>query len=103
MTAVSRDETHPPLAELVDRLARIVHGLQFTSGLNPAQWEALRYIGQANKYSRSPGALADYLGTTKGTASQTVIALESKGYICRSKAPRDGRSVSITLRGAGPW
>ena len=89
------------IAELIDRLARIVHGMQFADGLNPAQWEAVRFVARANRHSRTPGALAEYLGTTKGTASQTLIALESKGYIRRARCPNDRRSVEIDLTDRG--
>jgi len=88
-------------AELLDRMGRIVHGLQFASGLNPAQWEALRFLAQANCYSRSPSALAEYLGTTKGTASQTVIALESKGMVKRIRRTKDRRSVELQITPLG--
>lgn len=89
------------LATLVGRLQRAVHGLQFTDGLNPAQWEALRYVARANRYSRKPGALAVFLGTTKGTASQTVKALEAKGYVDRVPTRRDRRAVRIELTAKG--
>jgi DNA-binding MarR family transcriptional regulator len=91
------------ISELVDRLGRIVHAMQFANGLNPAQWEALRFLSRANSYSRSPGALAEYLGSTKGTVSQTLIALEAKGYVFRMRSEIDRRSVKIELteRGVG--
>ncbi len=89
------------IAELVDRLGRIAHGLQYASGLNPAQWEALRFIARANRFSRYPGAIARYLGTTRGTVSQTLIALESKGYIARSRCAADRRAIVIELTQQG--
>jgi DNA-binding MarR family transcriptional regulator len=89
------------VAELVERLSRIAHTLQFADGLNPAQWAALRYLARANRYSLTPGALAEFLGTTKGTASQTLIALESKGLIRRLRTARDRRSVTIELTDEG--
>ena len=89
------------IVDLVDRLGRMGHNLQFSGGLNPAQWETLRFLARANRYSRSPGALAEYLGTTKGTASQTVNALEVKGYLRRSPCPTDRRSVRLELTEAG--
>lgn len=89
------------IAELLDRIGRATHCLQFADGLNPAQWETLRYLARANRYSRTPTALADYLGTTKGTASQTVRALESKGYIQRVKRTCDKRSVWLELTETG--
>ena len=89
------------IAELIDRLSRLVQGLQYADGLNPAQWEALRFISRARLGSRTPSCLAEYLGTTKGTTSQTLIALESKGYIRRTKCPDDRRSVKIDLTESG--
>jgi DNA-binding MarR family transcriptional regulator len=89
------------IATLVDRLSRITHSLQFSEGLNPAQWNALRFLGKANKYSTSPGVLADYLGCTKGTVSQTLIALESKGFLERIRCEEDRRKVRLGLTDAG--
>ena len=86
---------------LLDRLSRLTRELQFVDGLNPAQWEALRFLAAANKYSRSPTALAEYLGATKGTVSQTLIALESKGLITRCKKTCDRRQVELCLTEAG--
>ncbi len=87
--------------DLVDRLGRVLHELQFVDGLNPAQWEALRFLARANQYSRSPGALADFLGTTRGTVSQTLIALEKKGYVQRARSAVDRRAVRLELTPAG--
>lgn len=89
------------ISELLNRVGRIVHGLQFANGLNPAQWEALRFLSRANCYSRTPGALAEYLGSTKGTISQTIIALEAKGYVNRTRSKHDRRSVNIELTDDG--
>lgn len=89
------------IAELVDRLGRIAHTLQYTGGLNPAQWEALRFLARANRYSCTPTALAEFLGTTKGTVSQTLIALESKGYVRRTRGRTDRRSVDLALTDEG--
>ncbi len=89
------------IAVLLNRLSRIAHALQFAHGLNPAQWEALRYIGRANRYSASPSALAHYVGSTKGTISQTLIALESKGYVERVRDVCDRRKVTLVLTGEG--
>lgn len=88
-------------ADLVDRLSRITHAAQFACGLNPAQWEAMRFLSRANRYSASPGALADYLGTTKGTASQTLIALEAKGLVARVRSVVDRRKVRLALTDEG--
>lgn len=93
----------------LERLARVMRAREHEDGLNPAQREALRYLARANRFSNTPGALTRYLGATKGTISQTVMALERKGYI--AKAARDARkAVRLTLTEKGrealsrdPW
>jgi DNA-binding MarR family transcriptional regulator len=93
--------TPESLANSVNRLCRVTHSLQFAHGLNPAQWDALRYIARANKYSTTPGNLAEYLGTTKGTVSQTLIALETKGLVKRIRCEADRRKVRLGLTAEG--
>lgn len=88
-------------AYLVGRLERLARGGVAVEGLNPAQWEALRYLVRANRFSRTPAALADYVGSTRGTISQTLIALEQKGLAVRSASARDGRSVELALTRRG--
>lgn len=89
------------LANLLDRLGRAVHNLQFTDGLNPAQWGALRFISRAKPATCKPSALADYLCTTKGTTSQTLKSLEIKGLIRRVAETKDRRVVRLVLTDAG--
>jgi DNA-binding MarR family transcriptional regulator len=93
-------EAGQTLARL-ERLARLLRSASHTQGLNAAQWEALRYLGRANRFSNSPGALTRYLGATKGTTSQTVITLIKKGAIAKSLRDNDGRSVVLVLTEAG--
>jgi DNA-binding MarR family transcriptional regulator len=90
-----------PTASVVDRLARAVHCLQYAEGLNPAQWVTLRYLGCANRYSRTPTGLAEFLATTKGTASQTLKSLEKKGYIRRAQHETDRRKCLLELTDEG--
>ena len=89
------------LTDLLDRIQRMTRGLQYAHGLNPAQWDTLRYVARVNSYSRTPGALAQFLGTTKGTASQTINALETKGLLTRCADPDDKRVRRIVLTAAG--
>jgi DNA-binding MarR family transcriptional regulator len=88
-------------AQLIDRLDRLVRSGEAAHGLNPAQWEALRYLSRANRFSRTPAALADYLGSTRGTVSQSLISLEEKGHIARTPSSRDKRSVDLSLTALG--
>ena len=87
--------------DLLARLARIITNEGHAHGLKPAQWEALRYLTRANRFSRTPGALTAYLGSTKGTVSQTVMSLERAGLIAKAANPDDGRSVRLELTPAG--
>jgi len=88
-------------AHLIDRLERLARSGEQGGNLNPAQWEALRYLARANRFSRTPAALADYLASTRGTVSRTLASLEAKGYATRSPNARDGRSVAFALSAEG--
>jgi DNA-binding MarR family transcriptional regulator len=94
----------------LERLARLMRAADFGDGLNPAQWEALRYLARANRFSNSPGALTRYLGATKGTISQTIKSLERKALIAKAGRAEEKRSVALGLTEKGrdmlrrdPW
>jgi DNA-binding MarR family transcriptional regulator len=95
------DVTGAMIAAPLERLARLMRAAEHDQGLNPAQWEALRYIARANRFSNSPGALTRYLGATKGTISQTVMALERKGFIAKARRADEKRSVELALTARG--
>lgn len=95
---------------VLERLSRLVRAQEHASDLNPAQWEALRYLARCNRFSNSPAALTRYLSATKGTISQTLIALERKGLVSKSPRPGQARSVVLALTAEGerklrddPW
>jgi len=88
-------------AHLIERLGRVIRAGDFEGGLNPAQREALRYLARANRFSRTPAALADYFGSSRGTVSQTLIALEGKGLVEKTRSEKDARSVTLALTDAG--
>ena len=92
------------------RLARLMRSAEHEIGLNPAQWEALRFLSRCNENANSPIALTRYLGATKGTISQTVIALVKKGLVEKTSRAGERRSVVLTLTDEGhellrqdPW
>ena len=89
------------VAELISQLGRFTHGEGFVGGLTPAQWSVLRYFSRANRFSRTVSAFAEFHGTTRGTASQTVKSLVNRGYLIRTRSRRDGRSVRLDLTGKG--
>jgi DNA-binding MarR family transcriptional regulator len=84
-------------AHLIDRLERLARFAEEADRLNPAQWDVLRYLARANRFSRTPAAVAAYLASTRGTVSRTLASLESKGYVSRYQSARDGRSVELAL------
>jgi DNA-binding MarR family transcriptional regulator len=84
-------------AELVFHLGRIASGESLAEGLTAAQWAALRYFAQANRFSQTPSAFAAFHATTRGTASQTIKSLEIQGYLTRMRSEGDKRSVRLVL------
>src|SRR5690606_7500665 len=66
-------------------------------GLKLVQLEALIFFSTANRYSDTVGALTEYLGVTKGTVSQTVMALERRGLVEKVPDPNDGRIVRCRI------
>lgn len=70
-------------------------------GLQPVQLEALVYLTRCNRYSDTPAALADYLGLTRGTVSQSLLALERKGFLSRVPDREDRRVVHLRLTAGG--
>lgn len=94
--------------DLQDRLERICSLLRSESraegaalGLQPVQLEALHYLALCNRYSDTPQAVADYLGSTKGTVSQTLNVLERKGLISKKQDIRDKRVLHLSVTATG--
>lgn len=85
----------------LERLSRLLRQAGHAQGLNPVQWEALRYLARCNALSHSPGAMARYLGSTKGTVSQTVKSLAAKGLLSKQTAGQDQRGIALYLTAAG--
>jgi len=86
---------------LLERLGRLLHNDAHREGLKPTQWEVLRFLSRANRFSRSPSAVTAYLGMTKGTVSQTLAALERKGLIKKVRVPTDRRNLTLELTDEG--
>jgi len=99
---MAKDKTeNSSIALPLERLMRLMRAGEHEGGLNPAQWEALRYLSRANRFSNSPIALTRFLGSTKGTVSQTIKALERKGYIAKGPRENEGRSINLSLMPKG--
>lgn len=86
-------------AELLAHLGRMTYGDGFVEDLTPAQWTALRYFSRANRFSRTPSAFAEFHGTTRGTASQTIKSLIAQRYLIQTRSETDGRSTLLELTG----
>jgi DNA-binding MarR family transcriptional regulator len=81
------------ISDLIDRLGRLNAAEEWNGPLNPSQFAALSYLARANRFSRAPSHVADYLATTRGTASQTLKALARKELIAESRLEEDKRSI----------
>ena len=86
MTALIRSEERKRCTEL---------------GLQPVHFQVLNYLSRANKYSNTPAAVANYLGMTRGTVSQSLIILEKKGLLEKIPDTQDKRVVHLRLLAEG--
>lgn len=103
------------LRDLIDRLGHLLRARTRAADgeLAPVHVDALAYLVRANRYSNGPVALAEFLGLTKGTVSQTLRVLEQRGLVARralgkasgtalGQAPlRDGRRVAFLVTAKG--
>lgn len=91
--------------ELLERLGNLLRSeeraLGAAAGLQPVHLHALAYLARCNRYSDTPMAVAEYLGATKGTVSQTLAVLQTKGLVVASDDANDGRKVHLRLSAKG--
>jgi len=98
---VESDANFRLLRDVLDRLARVGASGSWSDDLNPVQRAALVYLSRANRFSRSPSQVADYLLATRGTVSQTLKSLTRKGLVEQRRSETDRRSVSYDLTREG--
>lgn len=94
----------PVAREAVELLVQAARAWYFEGdrhGLRDREWMALRFLGRANKFSRTPSALAGFIGATRATASQIVKTLENKSYLIRKPSHEDKRSVVLCVTPQG--
>jgi MarR family transcriptional regulator, negative regulator of the multidrug operon emrRAB len=96
MMPVSREAV-----ELLIQAARTWYFEGDRHGLRDREWMALRFLGRANRFSRTPSALADFIGATRATASQVIKTLENKSYLIRKPSHEDKRSVVLCVTPQG--
>ena len=87
--------------ELLEQVARILWFEGTKHGMRDREWMALRFLSRANRFSRTPSALASYVGTTRGTASFIIGELERLGYVERTRSSKDKRSVMLSVTQQG--
>lgn len=91
-----------PLIERIGNLLRTeIRKTGNPFGLQPVHLQALDYLSRCNRYSDTSAAITDYLGTTKGTVSQTLKVLEKKGYISKVEDTEDRRVHHIKVLKSG--
>jgi len=89
------------IRSLIDRLARINAADEWADDINPSQWTALSYLSRANRFSRTPSQVADYMSATRGTVSQTLKSLLRKGLIEEVRSDADKRRVTYSVTPSG--
>lgn len=88
-------------ALLLERLGSLIHQSvrdeAARHGLQPIHLQILSYLARANRYSDIPIAVAEYLGITRGTVSQSLAVLERKGLLRKAADPQHGKRVHLQL------
>lgn len=91
--------------DLLERISNLLRAesraAAHRAGLQPVHLEILEYLAKSNRYSDTPAAVADFLGITKGTASQSILRLEEKGLIEREVDASDRRISHLRLTTSG--
>jgi MarR family transcriptional regulator, negative regulator of the multidrug operon emrRAB len=93
------------LIELLERLGNLLRTERrlgaHAAGLQPVHVQALAYLARCNRYSNTPAAVTAWLGTTKGTASQSLGVLERAGLVRRHIDVDDRRVARLQLTRKG--
>lgn len=90
------------LIERISTLLRSEERKKYAAiGLQPIHGQVLEYLAKCNRYSNTHAAVAEYLGLTKGTVSQSIQLLERKHYLEKTTDAHDGRVIHLTLTDSG--
>ncbi|MDH5447277.1 MAG: MarR family transcriptional regulator [Gammaproteobacteria bacterium] len=94
-----------PIYVLFERLANLLRAEERQLGadndLQPVHLYSLYYLSRCNRFSDNPAALTEYLGMTKGTVSQSLQLLVTKGLISKQGDKEDRRLVHLCLTDKG--
>ena len=89
------------LFKLIERITNLLRSEERKKyaaiGLQPVHIQVLEYIASCNRFSDTPAAVAEYLGLTKGTISQSIQVLERKNLVEKTQDQEDGRVVHLAL------
>lgn len=97
-----QDTTSFKLIERISNLLRSEERKKFAAiGLQPVHIQVLDYLSTCNRFSDTPAAVAEFLGLTKGTISQSIQVLERKNYVVKGQDSQDGRVVHLALSATG--
>lgn len=93
------------LFKLIERITNLVRSEERKKyaaiGLQPVHVQVLEYLATCNRFSDTPAAVAEFLGLTKGTVSQSIQVLERKTYLTKTPDSSDGRVVHLALSEEG--
>ncbi len=93
------------LYQLVERIGNFLRVEQRLAGkafgLQEVHLQVLLYLSLCNRYSNTPIAVTEYLNATKGTVSQSLKVLETKGFIVKQNDTNDKRVVHLILTEEG--
>ena len=108
--SMSETATHPDLTvhrlrEGLDRLAAVSRADLWSAttagGLNPAQAQALTLLAGRGTLGLRIKEVASHLGVSQPTVTDTMAALERKGFIARQVDPGDARATIVRATDAG--
>ena len=89
------------VTSLMEQLNRKIYANEGPTGLQAAQWSALRFFSKTGEMTRTVTGLATFMGITSGPASRSVRALVGRGYLRDDKNPHDKRSTLFYVTDEG--
>ncbi|MFA9407839.1 MAG: MarR family winged helix-turn-helix transcriptional regulator [Candidatus Dadabacteria bacterium] len=93
------------IASLIERIGNLLRSEERASGadsgLQSVHVQILNYLYQCNRYSNTPAGVTEFIGSTKGTTSQSINILEKKGFIKKYIDDEDGRVIRLYLTEKG--
>jgi DNA-binding MarR family transcriptional regulator len=104
-TATHSDLTVHRLREGLDRLAAVsrsdLWSATTSGGLNPSQVQALTLLAGRGANGLRVKEVALHLGVSPPTATDTITALERKGFVTRQADPVDARAIIVRVTDIG--